>query len=163
MRRSIKQPTSIEKPVIGYIVVTCALLAGMIAATALGQTGSKPRITPAPVAPKIVPREGEARIVPHRRWILGVRADATDSGYLVRSVEFDSAASRIGLEPGDRIVAIDGQQIGFLGSRLIKLSSTLEAKGGRTGRVLLLVQDRRNMRLVTLKAQLRTPLEHLGH
>ncbi len=98
-----------------------------------------------------------------RRWVLGVRADATEAGYLIRHVESHSAASQVGLEAGDRLVAIDGIQIGLLGRRSVRLSDTLERQGGRDGHILLLVHNRRNGRLVSLNVPLRHPSQHLGH
>ena len=151
--------SQIEKPVVGYVVITFALLAGILTATALGQTPTVSQTQN--VETRLIP--GHENSHPQRRWILGVRADATDAGYLVRSVEHRSAARKIGLEPGDRIVAINGEQIGLVGREIVALSQTLERCGSRNGRVHLLVQNRRNQRLVSLAATLLHPNDHMGH
>ena len=164
----------VEKPVLGYIVITASLLAGMVAATAFGQgetlsesqgknqSGTQ-RKTQRKTQSEAEPSPLSKRLVPHRRWVLGVRADATDTGYLIQRVESSSAASRIGLESGDRIVAVNGQQIGFVGNKHVQLSRTLQQMGGENGHVQLLIQNRRNDRLVSISTMLRAPLQHLGH
>ena len=158
----------VEKPVLGYIVITASLLAGMIAATAFGQgetlsESQGKNQSEADNSVMVEPSPLSKRLVPHRRWVLGVRADATDTGYLVQRVESGSAASRIGLESGDRIVAVNGQQIGFVGNKHVQLSRTLQQMGGENGHVQLLIQNRRNDRLVSISTMLRAPLQHLGH
>ena len=158
----------VEKPVLGYIVITASLLAGMIAATAFGQgetlsESQGKNQSEADNSVMVEPSPLSKRLVPHRRWVLGVRADATDTGYLIQRVESSSAASRIGLESGDRIVAVNGQQIGFVGNKHVQLSRTLQQMGGENGHVQLLIQNRRNDRLVSISTMLRAPLQHLGH
>ena len=158
----------VEKPVLGYIVITASLLAGMVAATAFGQgetlsESQGKNQSEADNSVMVEPSPLSKRLVPHRRWVLGVRADATDTGYLIQRVESSSAASRIGLESGDRIVAVNGQQIGFVGNKHIQLSRTLQQMGGENGHVQLLIQNRRNDRLVSISTMLRAPLQHLGH
>ena len=158
----------VEKPVLGYIVITASLLAGMVAATAFGQgetlsESQGKNQSEADNSVMVEPSPLSKRLVPHRRWVLGVRADATDTGYLIQRVESSSAASRIGLESGDRIVAVNGQQIGFVGNKHVQLSRTLQQMGGENGHVQLLIQNRRNDRLVSISTMLRAPLQHLGH
>ena len=150
-----------ENPTLGYVVIAVALTAGMLAASAVGQSPAR-SLSP--------PQEMETRLEPHhhspfpnRNWVLGVRADATDTGYLVRRVEHSSAALQYGLEVGDRIIAINGTQIGQIGNRVVRLGDQLELEGGQDGRVLLLVQNRRNGRLVPLQVTLRHPTRQLGH
>ncbi|NND99176.1 MAG: PDZ domain-containing protein [Pirellulaceae bacterium] len=159
----------LEKPVIGYIVIALALLTGMITVSAFGQR-QRAQSTSARnmgldqdgfLIERERPDAGEAPL--DRRWILGVRADITATGFVIRGVAADSPASRIGLEPGDRIVAVDGQQIGLLGRRIVPLTKQLQQLGGDDGRVRLLVQDRRNRNLVSLDACLRQNLDLLGH
>ena len=140
----------------------------MIAATAFGQgetlsESQGKNQSEADNSVMVEPSPLSKRLVPHRRWVLGVRADATDTGYLIQRVESSSAASRIGLESGDRIVAVDGQQIGFVGNKHVQLSRTLQQMGGENGHVQLLIQNRRNDRLVSISTMLRAPLQHLGH
>ena len=147
-----------ENPTLGYVVIAVSLAAGMLAASALGQQPlqqSSPQIVHHPS----ISESGYSS----RRWVLGVRADATDTGYLIRTVEHASAAKQYGLEVGDRIIAVDGKQIGRIGDQVVRLGDQLESSGGQDGRVLLLIQDRRNDRLVPLRVTLRHPHRHLGH
>ncbi len=149
-----------ETPLLGYVVVSIALIIGTVAATAFGQTprdfaAANGQLTKHSFAPAVDPLR--------RRWILGVQADATGTGYLVRQVQPHSAAGRIGLEPGDRIITVDGWQVGLVGHRMQRLGDTLERQGGQDGNVRLLVQNRRNGRLVALNVRLRHPIQHLGH
>lgn len=148
----------LEKPLLAYVLITISFVFGIVASSATGQTprlGAKQE----QVTTRLLPGHHQVR----RRWILGVHADVTESGYLIRHVEHHSAASRIGLEPGDRIVTINGVQIGLIGHRTIQLIDTLEREGGHDGHVRLLIQNRRNSRLVSVKVQLRHPNQHLGH
>ena len=150
-----------ENPTLGYVVIAVALTAGMLAASAVGQPPGRP-----PEALDEVETRVDANSISEmlrRKWVLGVRADATDTGYLVRNVEHSSAAQRHGLEVGDRIVAINGTQIGQIGKDVIRLGDQLEREGERNGRVLLLIQDRRNNRLVPVQVTLRHPTRQLGH
>ena len=146
-----------ENPTLGYVVIAVALAAGMLAASAVGQT---PGRTKAPVA-GLQPQPSSD--YPNRRWVLGVRADATETGYLIRHIEHASAARHYGLEVGDRIVAINGHQIGRICQKTVRLGDQLERQGGIDGNVMLLIQNRRNHRLVPLRVVLRSPVEHLGH
>ena len=150
-----------ENPTLGYVVVAVALAAGMLAASAVGQTPESSLQAGQGAETRLVPQPDSG--YPHRRWVLGVQADATETGYLIRHVEHSSAARRFGLEVGDRIVAVDGTQIGRVGHRIVRLGDQLERHGGHDGRVLLLIQNRRNYRLVPLRVTLRHPVEHLGH
>ncbi len=151
----------LEKPTLGYVVIAVAFVVGTVAANAFGQPPSQPTRSGSAAKLRFLPPTDHHH--PLRRWILGVQADPTATGFLVRHVEPHSAAGQIGLEPGDRLVAIDGQQIGYIGHRLVRLSDTLERQGGRDGRVQLLIQNRRNHRLISLPVKLRHPANHLGH
>ena len=150
-----------ENPTLGYVVIAVALAAGMLAASALGQSPKHGKTHDHGKETRLVPNSD--LIQPTRRWVLGVRADATDTGYLIRHVEHSSAARQFGLEVGDRIVTINGTQIGRLGHQVVRLGDQLEKHGGHHGSVLLLIQNRRNSRLVPLRVTLRHPTEHLGH
>tara|TARA_R110002049_G_scaffold4601_5_gene32251 strand:+ start:353575 stop:354066 length:492 start_codon:yes stop_codon:yes gene_type:complete len=155
-----------ENPTLGYVVIAVALAAGMLAASAVGQTPGSTSKKHGPALKtdvdhqiRIDPNAG----YPNRKWVLGVRADVTNSGYLIRSVEHSSAARQYGLEPGDRIITVNGVQIGRLGDRVVRIGDQLELAGGHDGNVLLLVQNRRNDQLVPLRVKLRHPTQHLGH
>ena len=153
---------NIEKPIFGYVVVTLALLAGMVAANAFGQTRwgrIAPQSSTNEIRPRLIPPiSGE-----HRRWVLGVRAEPTDTGYRIDRVEIASAALLAGLERNDRIIAIDGQQVGYVGTKIIHLARVLDQKGGLDGRVQLLIQDHRTGRLVSRTTKLRRLMHHIGH
>ena len=103
---------------------------------------------------QIAPRDGEfaPRILP-RRWQLGVHAYNTDNGVVITNVLPRSPAWEAGLERGDVIVTVDGFQVGYVGGRLYSLGDELQHRAGG-GRVLLLVQNTRNQRLVNVDARL---------
>ena len=160
----------LTNPLLGYVVIAVALILGTVAASVSGQSPSSDELKSQPKI-QIKPNNGpSARLRPTnpdqshgRRWVLGVRAKSTDAGYVVQRVELGSAAEKVGLEPGDRIVTVNGFQVGLVERDFFELSRTLESCGGRHGLVRLLVQDRRSGRLVSMRVQLRHPLEHLGH
>ncbi|MCA9133141.1 MAG: PDZ domain-containing protein [Planctomycetales bacterium] len=89
-----------------------------------------------------------------QQWKLGVQAYNTASGVVVTRVLPGSSAQQAGLERGDRIVAIDGFQVGWVKDRLFPLGAELQRQGGRHGRVQLLVQNVRNRVLLNLDVQL---------
>ena len=154
----------VANPVLGYVVIAVALICGMVVANAMGvEPTKKPTV-------EMVPNDSPARLllpggdgIEDRRWVLGVSADATEAGYLIRSVQLGTAAHRVGLEKGDRVIAVDGIQIGYIGGNLVHMSHVLDRQGGQGGRVRLLVQNHRNRRLVSLRVSLRRPLPLLGH
>ena len=155
-----------ENPTLGYVVIAVALAVGMLAANAVGQSTRENQSA----GEQTRNAEQVGRLIPPptshvagRRWVLGVRAAATDTGYLVQDVEHGSAASHFGLEVGDRIVTVNGVQVGKIDRRLVRLSDQLEHQGGESGKVMLLVQDRRNGRLVAHRVELRHPIQLLGH
>ncbi len=92
---------------------------------------------------------------PHpRRWMLGVRVWYLNTGARVTQVFPQTPAWRVGLEPDDVIVSIDGYQIGYVNRRFYEISAELNARAGRTGWVRLLVQNCRNDQLVNVDVQL---------
>ncbi len=99
--------------------------------------------------PRILPPQGN--------WKLGVWAYNTESGVVVTRVAPGSAAAREGLEPGDRIVSVGGYQVGYVGEYLYPLGFELRRQADGSGRVLLLVQNTRNEKLVNLTVQLDRP------
>ena len=101
---------------------------------------------------------GLPRILPPRGdWKLGVWGYNTDSGVVVTRVSPNSAASRKGIEPGDKIVTIGGYQIGYVGDLLYPLGFELQRQAGSRGDVLLLVQNVRNRELQNMPVQLDRP------
>jgi hypothetical protein len=99
------------------------------------------------VAPLLVPPE-------RRRWRLGVFAYNTDTGVVVTRLLPNSAARQAGLERGDRIVAVEGLQVGWVNDRLYPLGEELQRRAGRGGYVSLLIQNVRNQRLVNVGVDL---------
>jgi hypothetical protein len=91
---------------------------------------------------------------PRGDWKLGVWGYNTDSGVVITRVSPNSAATRIGLEAGDKIVSVGGYQIGYVGDLLYPLGFELQRQAGSRGDVLLLVQNVRNRELMNLTAQL---------
>ena len=102
-----------------------------------------------------------ARLVPGfrppPRWWLGVYAYNTPGGVFVTRVIPNSPAARAGLEPRDRIVTVEGYQVGYVGRRLYALGPELQLRAGRGGEVLLLVQDWRNGELTNIGVRLSSP------
>jgi hypothetical protein len=102
----------------------------------------------------------ERRVSPYflppdrRQWRLGIYAYNSDTGVVITRVLPDSAAGREGLEPGDRIVTVDGFQIGWVEDRLYPLGAELQRQAGRRGEVNLLVQNVRDDSLLNLYIQL---------
>ncbi len=88
------------------------------------------------------------------RWILGVAAYDTPQGVVVTRVVPGSAAWRQRLEPGDRIVTVNGYQIGWVNDWLYPLSDELQRQANRHGEVTLLLQNVRNGQLVSRRVQL---------
>lgn len=85
-----------------------------------------------------------------RRVTLGVYASPAEVGYRVDGVQGGTPASRVGLEPGDVIVAVDGYQVGRVGLGFYPLGRELQRRGGVDLEVVLLVQDIRSRRLLNL-------------
>jgi hypothetical protein len=116
-----------------------------------GTEEGQPQLRAAPdgrrVAPRLVPPE-------RRRWRLGVFAHNTDTGVVVTRVQPDSAARQAGLERGDRIVAVEGFQVGWVNDRLYPLGEELQRRAGRGGHASLLIQNVRNQRLVNVGVEL---------
>jgi len=89
-----------------------------------------------------------------RGWWLGVYATNTQTGVRVTRVLPRSAAAEAGIERGDKIVTVDGYQIGFVNDRLFPLGSELQRRAGRSGRVTLLVHNWRNRDLLDIDVRL---------
>jgi len=91
------------------------------------------------------------------QWKLGVYAYNTDTGVVVTQVVPPSAAARLGLERGDRIVTVDGFQVGWVRDRLYPLGAELQRQAGRRGEVTLLLQNVRNGNLLVRDVRLDWP------
>lgn len=96
-----------------------------------------------------------------RRWILGVRSTPTAAGCVVTAVLSGSAAQRCGLSVGDRILTVNGHQVGLLGDRIIRLDRAVDLTPSR--QTWLLVQRGGSGMVQPLRATLQTLVECLGH
>jgi len=94
------------------------------------------------VQPRIAP--------PPRDYVLGVYAYNTDEGVIVTGVVPGSPAARSGFERGDRIVSVDGFQVGYVKGTLYPLGREIRLRSDRRGQVTLLVQNVRNQSLLNL-------------
>ncbi len=99
------------------------------------------------VQPHVVPPQSD-------HWKLGVYARNTDTGVVVTRTILNTAAHRMGLERGDRIVAVSKFQVGWIQDRLYPLGAELNRQASRRGHVTLLVQNVRTDQLINLEVQL---------
>lgn len=116
-----------------------------------GTEEGMPRARMAPNDRRVVP---EWQRPDRHRWKLGVHAYNTETGVVVTQVQPNSPASRAGFERGDRIVAVGGFQVGWIGNRLYPLGAELQRQAGPRGQVQLLVQNVRNHKLLNLDVRL---------
>ncbi len=89
-----------------------------------------------------------------REWHLGIDGRNTAAGVTVFSVNPGSAAGRAGIQQGDTIVNVNGFQVGLVNGRLYDLSEELARRADQYGRVELLVQSARSLRLNSMSLQL---------
>lgn len=117
--------------------------------------------------PSLAPflEDGVERFVEPRQtfqgtWYLGVFGHYTNTGHLLTQVVPNTPASRAGLEPGDRLITVNGHQIGQILGQQFPLDFLLHRYTSPTGHVRLLVQDRRTNRLVNLDVRLKRVQVH---
>jgi uncharacterized lipoprotein YbaY len=89
-----------------------------------------------------------------RDWRLGVSVDPSDVGAVVRQVTPSGAAQRVGLEPNDIIVSINGFQVGMVENRLNDVGEQIRRSADSNGRVRALVFQSRSARLQNVTIQL---------
>jgi predicted metalloprotease with PDZ domain len=87
-------------------------------------------------------------------WYLGVFGNYTSTGHLLTQVYPNTPAARAGLEPGDRILTVNGQQVGDVLGRQYPIDMLLQKHASPSGHVRLLVQDRRTRLLVNFEVRL---------
>ena len=109
--------------------------------------------------PKLRGGGGQSSILPHwppqrPRWRFGVYAYNTETGIVVTGVERGSAAWRLNMEPGDRVVGVNGFQVGWVQNRLYPFAAELQLRADNRGVVTLLLQNVRNNQLLTRVVQL---------
>ncbi|WP_372718430.1 PDZ domain-containing protein [Novipirellula sp.] len=87
-------------------------------------------------------------------WHLGVFGHYTTTGHLLTQVFPNTPASRAGLEPGDRIITVNGFQVGDVLDRQYPIDILIQRHASPNGFVRLLVQNRRTLRLHNLDVRL---------
>ncbi|WP_040768215.1 PDZ domain-containing protein [Novipirellula maiorica] len=87
-------------------------------------------------------------------WHLGVFGHYTTTGHLLTQVFPNTPASRAGLEPGDRIITVNGYQVGDVIDRQYPIDFLIQRHASPNGFVRLLVQNRRTLRLQNLDVRL---------
>ncbi len=96
------------------------------------------------------------------RWRLGVYSTDTDAGVKIVEVVPNSPAFRVGLEPNDTIVTVNGFQVGFVGSEHFDTGSEFDRLADDNGNVVLLVRNQRNGTLVNVPIQLESRFSSLS-
>lgn len=172
----------LENPMFGYLVIAVALLAGMLSASVFGQapTQKRPRqqnqgaafsdqtpvtdikLSSMPSQDLTDSPKNGSHVNPSagRRWVLGVRAKATSVGCLINEIVAGSAAADAQLAIGDRILAVDGKQCGWIGPRHVSLFRLVDEAPTQTTRIL--VQRRTTGRISLLQVKLKTLPQTLG-
>lgn len=171
----------LENPVLGYVVITVALVVGMLSATVLGQapdrTGlARPASVPTAVTKPTLPEMatvGDAEPTridafelvagddAPRCWILGVRSTPTSAGCVVTHVVQGSAAADAELKIGDRIIAVNGRQVGWVGQKRVPLHQTVDSSKSR--HALILVQRADSKTIQASSVRLQTLFESMGN
>lgn len=96
------------------------------------------------------------------QWVLGVRGDSTDTGFLITQVLPGSAAEQARLQPRDRIVALEGFQVGQVAGRIYDLEQEINRRTGPGGLVSCLIYDGQTGRLASINIQLSRSGSHLS-
>ena len=149
-----------ENPVLGYVVIAAGLILGLMTASVLGSAPVAPQnSTATETVGSVVETTTQAR--GPRRWILGVRAKPTFTGCVVVEVLPGSAAEKVGLSVGDRILCVGGRQVGWVDSRRVAIDRAVDCSP--TAATRLLAQKASTGRVVTIAVRLQTLNEALGH
>lgn len=90
---------------------------------------------------------------PPTNFRLGIYSRNTDTGVLVTSVNAGSVAQQSGIEAQDIIIAVNGYQVGLIQGRTYDIAEELARRVDSQGRVLLLVRNHRDGRLVNIPVQ----------
>jgi putative lipoprotein len=90
---------------------------------------------------------------PPTNFRLGIYSRNTDTGVLVTSVNAGSAAQQSGIEAQDIIIAVNGYQVGIINGRTYDIADELARRVDAQGRVMLLVRNHRDGRLVNIPVQ----------
>ncbi len=93
------------------------------------------------------------------RWRLGVYSKDTDTGVQIMQVVPQSAADHVGLEVNDKIVCVNGFQVGYVNGVPYDCSYEFERNADADGWVTLLVHNHRDGSLVNIPVQLNSRYE----
>ncbi len=99
---------------------------------------------------------------PPTNFRLGIYSRNSDTGVLVTSVNPGSVAQQSGIEAQDIIIAVGGYQVGIINGRTFDISEELARRVDAQGRVLLLVRNHRDGRLVNIPVQFNGNVPGLG-
>jgi hypothetical protein len=99
---------------------------------------------------------------PPTNFRLGIYSRNSDTGVLVTNVNPGSVAQQSGIEAQDIIIAVGGYQVGIVSGRTYDISEELERRVDAQGRVLLLVRNHRDGRLVNIPVQFNGNTPGLG-
>ncbi len=144
------------------IVVATSLLFITVAFPVMAYAIDRNATTQAPIEVRpeggevgfVEPKPGHGQHHPRGGWYLGVYGNYSDTGLLLTNVYPGTPAARVGLEVGDCIVAVNGHQIGVIVNRRLNLDVALQHYSSQSGRVRLLIQDRRTKQLLNIDVQL---------
>ena len=169
----------LENPVFGYVVISVALVVGLLSATVFAQsplpesdreTNFRNRLVAVKAGQESAERIGQKHPVAAdsrrnfpspRRWILGIRSTSTSAGCVITAVIKGSAAEKAGLTVGDRVITVDGKQVGWIGRHLAALHRAVDA--APAGKTRLLVQKSAAGNFQSVSIRLRTVEESLGN
>lgn len=103
-------------------------------------------------------RSGQPRYLPPGQrpptnFRLGIYSRNTDTGVLVTSVTPGSVAQQSGIEAQDIIISVNGYQVGLINGRTYDIAEELQRRVDGQGRVLLLVRNYRDGRLINIPVQ----------
>jgi len=103
-------------------------------------------------------RSGQPRYLPPGQrpptnFRLGIYSRNTDTGVLVTSVTPGSVAQQSGIEAQDIIISVNGYQVGLINGRTYDIAEELQRRVDAQGRVLLLVRNYRDGRLINIPVQ----------
>ncbi|QEF97542.1 PDZ domain (Also known as DHR or GLGF) [Stieleria maiorica] len=130
---------------------------GNVPATSQVEAGTPSTLSPAAIQGGgfVEPKPGQGSGNPVvGGWYLGVYGRYGTTGLLLTNVYPGTPAARVGLEVGDRIVAVNGRRIGVLPHGTRRIDTALQWSASRSGWVRLLVSDRRSGRLINVDVRL---------
>jgi len=156
--------TKTRFPASGVVILMTLVTSGVIVHSGVIANGNEPLAAPQGELAEIQPqlRGGDDLFVepqhPNRDhfggWHLGVFGHYTTTGHLLTQVFPNTPASRAGLEPGDRIITVNGFQVGDVLDRQYPIDFLIQRHASPSGFVRLLVQNRRTLRLHNLDVRL---------